>query len=176
MTRSGVLVGTPVTGCSQWFACRAAVVTTGYIAKTLRRCLKLRVNGTPFVTDVACDLADEAVDENVALVGAVDVVEGAWQDLVAAVDVASVDPEAVRRAVERYIDQYDGEKLCSELVDVGELELGSRHLNLRGIDWFRLRDYCVPIVSRCQAIVTASSLGEGYRAPISGIPTKTLPD
>lgn len=55
------------------------VVTTGYIAKTLRRCLKLRVNGTPFVTDVACHLADEAV-------------EGAWQDLVAAVDVASVDP------------------------------------------------------------------------------------
>lgn len=30
------------------------VVTTGYIAKTLRRCLKLRVNGTPFVTDVTC--------------------------------------------------------------------------------------------------------------------------
>lgn len=152
------------------------VVTTGYIAKTLRRCLKLRVNGTPFVTDVACHLADEAVDENVALVGAVDVVEGAWQDLVAAVDVASVDPEAVRRAVERYIDQYDGETLCSELVDVGELELGSRHLNLRGFDWFRLRDYYVPIVSRCQAIVTASSLGERYRAPISGIPTKKLPD
>ena len=35
---------------------------------------------------------------------------------------------------EQRIDQYDGEKLCSELVDVRDIELGSSDLNLRVFD------------------------------------------
>ena len=35
---------------------------------------------------------------------------------------------------ERRIDQNDGEKLCSELVDVRDIELGSSDLNLRVFD------------------------------------------
>ena len=35
---------------------------------------------------------------------------------------------------ERRIDQCDGEKLCSELVDVRDLDLGSSDPNLRVFD------------------------------------------
>lgn len=86
------------------------------------------------VVEAINDSAAEAIDKLVVLaLGLATRVEVGLAGI-AAIDVASVDPEAVRRAVERYIDQYDGEKLCSELVDVRDLELGSSDLNLRVFD------------------------------------------
>ena len=73
------------------------------------------------LVDAADHAANEAVNEAVALVGALEAVVGAPLRGRAAVDLSAVDLVELPGAIERDIDEHDGEELVFNLADAGDI-------------------------------------------------------